>query len=179
MLDEPTSGLDAESEQLVFDALGRLMKGKTSIVIAHHLATIRAPDVIYVMRDGAIAEQGDARRAARKGGLYAELHELQFCSGSRLNIVQRSDAVLEDGGEAFHVLRRISGCAESVADLSGDRRMSKPAIHLASARGMLRPIQRRCRRISIGGSASSRRGRGAEWRSSQMRVTLVMKREDL
>jgi len=78
LLDEPTSGLDAASEQLVFEALGRLMKGKTCMVIAHHLATIRSADVIYVVQDGAIAEQGTHDELLEKGGLYAELHELQF-----------------------------------------------------------------------------------------------------
>ena len=78
LLDEPTSGLDAASEQLVFEALGRLMKGKTCMVIAHHLATIRSADVIYVVQDGAIAEQGTHDELLEKAGLYAELHELQF-----------------------------------------------------------------------------------------------------
>jgi len=78
LLDEPTSGLDAASEQLVFEALNRLMKGKSCMVIAHHLATIRNADVIYVVRDGAIAEQGTHDELLEKAGLYAELHELQF-----------------------------------------------------------------------------------------------------
>src|SRR5262249_55418394 len=52
ILDEPTSGLDAESEKLVFDALERLMKGRTSIVIAHRLSTVRRADVIFVIDDG-------------------------------------------------------------------------------------------------------------------------------
>ena len=51
VLDEPTSGLDAQSEQAVFEALDRLMKGKTSIVIAHHLATILRADTIFVVKD--------------------------------------------------------------------------------------------------------------------------------
>ncbi len=78
LLDEPTSGLDAASEQLVFEALNRLMKGKTCMVIAHHLATIRSADIIYVVQDGAIAEHGTHDELLEKGGLYAELHELQF-----------------------------------------------------------------------------------------------------
>src|SRR5581483_4386160 len=56
ILDEPSSGLDAESEKLVFEALDRLMQGKTSIVIAHRLSTIRAADTIFVVKDGTIAE---------------------------------------------------------------------------------------------------------------------------
>jgi subfamily B ATP-binding cassette protein MsbA len=78
VLDEPTSGLDAESERAVFEALGRLMEGKTSVVIAHHLATIQRADVIFVMKDFAIAEQGSHTELLAAGGLYAELFGLQF-----------------------------------------------------------------------------------------------------
>ncbi len=78
ILDEPTTGLDAESERLVFDALGRLMEGKTSIVIAHRLATIQRADKIFVIQDGAIAETGKHDELMAKGGLYAKLHDIQF-----------------------------------------------------------------------------------------------------
>jgi ATP-binding cassette, subfamily B, bacterial len=83
ILDEPTSGLDAESEQLVFDALDRLMEGKTSIVIAHRLATIRRADKIFVIDGGRIAETGRHEELMAKGGLYAKLHEIQFRDGER------------------------------------------------------------------------------------------------
>jgi subfamily B ATP-binding cassette protein MsbA len=78
ILDEPTTGLDAESEQLVFEALGRLMEGKTSIVIAHRLSTIQRADKILVIEDGAIAEIGKHHELMAKGGLYAKLHAIQF-----------------------------------------------------------------------------------------------------
>ena len=78
ILDEASAGLDAESEALVFEALQRLMKGKTSIVIAHRLATIRSADVIFVVKDGQIAECGNHEELLKKGGLYAVLHEVQF-----------------------------------------------------------------------------------------------------
>src|SRR5690242_6485662 len=78
ILDEPTSGLDAASEKLVFEALDRLMEGKTSIVIAHRLSTIRRADVIFVIKDGGIAESGTHEQLIKTGGLYAELHKLQF-----------------------------------------------------------------------------------------------------
>jgi len=78
LLDEPTSGLDAASEKLVFEALDRLMAGKTTIVIAHRLSTIRRADVIYVVNEGAITEQGNHRELLKKGGLYAKLYRLQF-----------------------------------------------------------------------------------------------------
>ena len=78
ILDEPSSGLDAASEKLVFEALDRLMEGKTSIVIAHRLSTIRRADVIFVIKDGAILERGNHDELMQQGGLYSELHDLQF-----------------------------------------------------------------------------------------------------
>ena len=78
ILDEASTGLDAASEKLVFEALDRLMEGKTSIVIAHRLSTIRSADQIFVVDGGQIVERGDHSELVRKGGLYAELHELQF-----------------------------------------------------------------------------------------------------
>jgi ATP-binding cassette subfamily B protein len=78
VLDEPNTGLDASSEKLVFDALSRLMKGKTSIVIAHKLSTIRSADVIFVVDDGEIVERGNHIDLLKMGGLYAELHDLQL-----------------------------------------------------------------------------------------------------
>jgi ATP-binding cassette subfamily B protein len=78
VLDEPTSGLDSSSEKLVFEALDRLMKNKTTIVIAHRLSTIRNADVIFVIDDGRIVESGRHEELMKQGGLYAELHNLQF-----------------------------------------------------------------------------------------------------
>ncbi len=80
ILDEPTSGLDAASEELVFDALNRLMEGKTCIVIAHRLATIRRADVIFVLKDGKIVQQGKHQELLDQGGLYADLYNIQFRS---------------------------------------------------------------------------------------------------
>jgi ATP-binding cassette subfamily B protein len=78
ILDEPTSGLDAGSEKLVFEALDRLLEGKTSIVIAHRLSTIRRADIIFVVKDGTITESGKHEELLKSGGLYSELYELQF-----------------------------------------------------------------------------------------------------
>ncbi|HXI23782.1 MAG TPA: ABC transporter ATP-binding protein [Pyrinomonadaceae bacterium] len=78
ILDEPSAGLDAESEKLVFDALGNLMEGKTSIVIAHRLATVRSADVIFVVDGGVVVEQGTHEELIAQGGLYSRLYELQF-----------------------------------------------------------------------------------------------------
>ncbi|MGA1806197.1 ABC transporter transmembrane domain-containing protein [Sphingobium sp. WW5] len=78
LLDEATSALDAESEQLVKDALDRLMQGRTTIVIAHRLATVRAADRIIVLDQGRIVEQGNHATLVALGGLYARLASLQF-----------------------------------------------------------------------------------------------------
>ena len=78
LLDEATSALDAESEKLVQDALERLMVGRTTIVIAHRLATVRSADRIIVMDQGRIVEEGDHATLSAAGGLYARLARLQF-----------------------------------------------------------------------------------------------------
>jgi ATP-binding cassette subfamily B protein len=78
LLDEATSALDAESERLVQQALERLMEGRTTLVIAHRLATVRAADRIVVMDGGRIVEQGSHAELQAAGGLYARLASLQF-----------------------------------------------------------------------------------------------------
>jgi len=79
ILDEATSSLDSESERLVQEALDKLMKGRTSVVIAHRLATIRNADKIIVLENGTIIEQGTHNELlANKNGLYKTMTELQF-----------------------------------------------------------------------------------------------------
>jgi ABC-type multidrug transport system fused ATPase/permease subunit len=79
ILDEATSSLDSESERLVQEALDKLMKGRTSVVIAHRLATIRNADKIIVLENGTIVEQGTHNELlGNKNGLYKTLTELQF-----------------------------------------------------------------------------------------------------
>ena len=78
LLDEATSALDAESEKLVQDALEHLMKDRTTIVIAHRLATVRSADRIIVMDQGKIVEEGTHATLSAAGGLYARLASLQF-----------------------------------------------------------------------------------------------------
>jgi subfamily B ATP-binding cassette protein MsbA len=77
ILDEPTTGLDAASEQAVTEALERLMKGRTCLVIAHHLSTIQRADVIFVVKDSEIVERGAHHELLDRGGVYAGLFELQ------------------------------------------------------------------------------------------------------
>ena len=82
LLDEATSALDAESETLVQTALERLMQGRTTIVIAHRLATVLKADRILVMDGGRIVEEGTHQSLVAKGGIYARLAKLQFETGA-------------------------------------------------------------------------------------------------
>ena len=81
LLDEATSALDAENERLVQQALERAMTGRTTIVIAHRLATVLRADRIVVLDDGKVVEEGTHAELVAKGGLYARLAELQFDGG--------------------------------------------------------------------------------------------------
>ncbi len=77
ILDEPTSSLDSESEKIVMEALENLMKGRTVIIIAHRMNTIRHVDKIIVLSDGMVAEEGTHDELMRKGKMYRELHNAQ------------------------------------------------------------------------------------------------------
>ena len=78
ILDEATSSVDTRTEILIQQAMDRLMMGRTSFVIAHRLSTIRNADLILVMRDGDIVEQGNHAELLARGGFYAELYNSQF-----------------------------------------------------------------------------------------------------
>ena len=78
ILDEATSNIDTRTEMQVQAAFAHLMRGKTTFVVAHRLSTIRSADVILVMRDGQIVEQGNHDVLMKKGGFYAALHQSQF-----------------------------------------------------------------------------------------------------
>ena len=84
ILDEPTAGLDAASEQAVIKALDALMKGRTSVVIAHHLGTIRHADVIFVINDSILVEQGTHEALLALNGVYAEMHRIQNPEGMEI-----------------------------------------------------------------------------------------------
>ncbi len=78
ILDEPTAALDTESERLVIEGLTQLMKGRTVIMIAHRLSTIRDADKIIVLADGVVVEEGTNDALIAQGGVYAELHRIQY-----------------------------------------------------------------------------------------------------
>jgi len=78
ILDEATSSVDTRTEMRIQKAMNNLMKGRTSFVIAHRLSTIKDADLILVMKDGDIIEQGDHKELLEKGGFYAELYNSQF-----------------------------------------------------------------------------------------------------
>ena len=82
LLDEATSALDAESETLVQTALEALMQGRTTLVIAHRLATVLKADRILVMDQGRIVEEGTHQSLVRQNGIYARLAKLQFETGA-------------------------------------------------------------------------------------------------
>jgi subfamily B ATP-binding cassette protein MsbA len=80
VLDEATSALDTESERAVQSALDELMKGRTTICIAHRLSTVLHADVIVVLDQGRIVEMGRHDELVQRGGVYQKLHALQFAS---------------------------------------------------------------------------------------------------
>ncbi|MEO5886934.1 MAG: ABC transporter ATP-binding protein, partial [Anaerolineales bacterium] len=92
ILDEPSTGLDAESTDLVLQALRKLMKGKTTIIISHELSLIRHADKIIVIKEGQIEQMGTHDELIRAGGLYANLYIMQ--SGQR-EMVESASPVAE------------------------------------------------------------------------------------
>ena len=82
ILDEATAHLDSENEALVQEALAHALKGRTSIVIAHRLSTVRAADQILVLQDGNIAERGKHDELVNAGGLYSDLYARQSLVGT-------------------------------------------------------------------------------------------------
>jgi ATP-binding cassette, subfamily B, multidrug efflux pump len=78
ILDEATSSVDTRTEVLIQQAMDRLMQGRTSFIIAHRLSTIRNADLILVMREGDIVEQGSHEDLLEQNGFYAELYNSQF-----------------------------------------------------------------------------------------------------
>ena len=100
ILDEPTAALDTESEQLVMEALERLMKGRTVITIAHRLSTIRKSDKIVVLKGGVVAEEGTHDELMAKSGVYAELYHIQFDKPPAEAAAAATASASTDGGSA-------------------------------------------------------------------------------
>ena len=83
ILDEATSSIDTRTEMKIQSAFSRLMKGRTSFIVAHRLSTIKNADIILVMKDGNIIEQGNHEELLAKNGFYAELYNSQFANVDR------------------------------------------------------------------------------------------------
>ena len=107
ILDEATSALDTASERYVQSALTPLMRGRTTVAIAHRLSTIIAADIIYVIDQGQIVEQGAHSRLLTTGGLYARLYEEQFESG-RVECYCEDGVVLTDGNIVYAAAERAA-----------------------------------------------------------------------
>ena len=95
ILDEPTSAMDAVTEALLLDALQRLMKGRTTLMIAHRMSTVARADRIVALEGGAIAETGTPAELRRRGGMYARYHALQVAPGAAM-VRERSDQAQEE-----------------------------------------------------------------------------------
>jgi ATP-binding cassette subfamily B protein len=91
ILDEPTSALDAETERLLLEALRRLMKGRTTFIIAHRLSTVRNADHIVVLDEGEVVETGTHRDLLARGGRFARLHRLQMGERAALDSMVGSE----------------------------------------------------------------------------------------
>ncbi len=78
ILDEATSSIDTRTEIRIQQAFGEMMRGRTSFIVAHRLSTIREADVILVMKDGTVIEQGNHEELLAKGGFYKKLFEAQW-----------------------------------------------------------------------------------------------------
>jgi ABC-type multidrug transport system fused ATPase/permease subunit len=89
LLDEPTTGLDVETEGLVLEALRRLMAGRTTFVIAHHLSTIQSADMIMVLKAGQIIERGSHDELLARSGTYARLYKMQVSNLHGLRMDRR------------------------------------------------------------------------------------------
>jgi subfamily B ATP-binding cassette protein MsbA len=95
IFDEATSALDTESERLVQEAVGRLMGGRTVLVIAHRLSTVRRADLILVLSEGRIVERGDHASLFAAGGLYRRLYELQHSNSIEVEPADRKPLLRE------------------------------------------------------------------------------------
>jgi ABC-type multidrug transport system fused ATPase/permease subunit len=103
LLDEPTSSLDSESEREVDNAIRRLCKGRTTLVVAHRLHTIVHADCIHFVEDGAIVESGGHHALMRRNGRYADLFRLQFRGGYEASLKEPGLPKLTEGNRQEHL----------------------------------------------------------------------------
>ena len=96
LLDEATSALDTESERNVQLALSKLMKDRTTLVIAHRLSTVMDADLIHVIDGGTIKESGSHAELMTKKGIYERLYQMQFGNNSSLNIIKENQQLTFD-----------------------------------------------------------------------------------
>ena len=82
ILDEATSSIDTRTEIKIQNAFAKMMQGRTSFIVAHRLSTIREADIILVMKDGSVIEQGNHDELLEKNGFYAKLYNSQFAKTS-------------------------------------------------------------------------------------------------
>lgn len=88
VLDEATSSIDTQTEQLIQDAIGHILKNRTSFIIAHRLSTIRRADLILVVQDGKVVERGTHRDLLLRHGYYHELYSKQFAEESSARVLR-------------------------------------------------------------------------------------------
>ena len=124
ILDEPTVGLDAASEQSVIEALDKLMKGRTSVVIAHHLATIRDADVIFVLKDSELVEQGTHESLLASDGVYAEMHRIQSpevvqLAGSQQLLSDKAEEKDNVTNKSASIFQRVANALDSFCVTNG------------------------------------------------------------
>jgi ABC-type multidrug transport system fused ATPase/permease subunit len=108
LLDEATSSLDNESEFLVQQALDRLMRGRTTIVIAHRLSTVERADRILVLDKGRIVEEGTHQELLSLGGLYHRLYTRKFVDESTVTVTAETPVVVPAGARILR-MRQVGG----------------------------------------------------------------------
>lgn len=132
ILDEPTTGLDAESERVVLDALDRVMAGKTTVVIAHKLSTVRRADLIVVIEGGRTVERGTHDELLGRGGRHAQLYRLSQALPAGPEAAGRYERACWAGGSVGAAQgpeagqRKKGTRAGSAADEEEMREMSTP-----------------------------------------------------
>jgi ABC-type multidrug transport system ATPase subunit len=119
ILDEATSSVDTRTEILIQKAMDNLMYNRTSFVIAHRLSTIRNADLILVMRDGDIVEQGTHKELLARGGFYAELHNSQFEAARE--VLQQNDDLISPAPKLETIKATTKQSAQQQMSIAPDR----------------------------------------------------------